>query len=235
MCSRTYFITVPWNSQAIGLPQKRANKVFPKIDDISKDFVCKRIEATIENEEGEFYGSVSKMIGQPSGYGVFVTKEWIHCGEVLSGAFFGPNKVSMNKSSNKFSIVTSHKKYLPTGVQFDLCQKTTANSFVSGFFVDGVYQAQIVERFNFFQKDESWLALSPNSKYIERIYKEPAYFGEVNSGNEADGRGIFFDPNDPFSIIRIGHWKNGERAAGSFITIRNTGEFAVGERFMRDG
>ena len=169
ICSRTYNITVPWNSYAIGLPQKRAKNVFPKIDDISKDFVCKRIKTTIENEEGEFYGSVSKMIGQPRGYGVFVTKKWIHCGEVLSGAFFGPNKVSMNKRSNEFLIVTSHLKYLSTGVQFDQWQKATADGFVSGFFVDGVYQGQIVKRFNFLQKDESWQALSPDSKYIDRI------------------------------------------------------------------
>ncbi len=86
------------------------------------------------------------------------SKKWIHCGEVLSGAFFGPNKVSMNKRSDKFLIVTSHLEYSPTGVQFDQWRKATADGFVSGFFVDGVYQARIVKRFNFLQKDESWLA-----------------------------------------------------------------------------
>ena len=58
----------------------REKNVFPKIDDITDEFVCKRIGASIENEDGYFYGSVSKQLDQPFGYGVFVTSEWIHCG-----------------------------------------------------------------------------------------------------------------------------------------------------------
>ena len=58
----------------------RQKNVFPKIDDITDEFVCKRIGASIENEDGHFYGSVSKQLDQPYGYGVFVTSEWIHCG-----------------------------------------------------------------------------------------------------------------------------------------------------------
>ncbi len=65
ICTRTYQITVPWNVYAVNLPQQCLKNVFPsfpRIDDISDDFVCKRIRATIENEEGYFYGSVHKMI-----------------------------------------------------------------------------------------------------------------------------------------------------------------------------
>ena len=105
ICNRTYTITVPWNVPRIQLPHKCAKKFIPKIDDITDDFVCKRIESTIENEVGFFYGSVSIQTEQPSGYGVFVTDEWIHCGEVLDGAFSGSGKVSMNKISTAFQIL----------------------------------------------------------------------------------------------------------------------------------
>ncbi len=60
ICTRTYEITVPWNVYAVNLPPIKEKNVFPKIDDITGDFVCKRIEATIENEEGYFHGSVGK-------------------------------------------------------------------------------------------------------------------------------------------------------------------------------
>ena len=65
---------------AVSFPLRHEKNVFPRIDAISDDFVCKRIGAKIEDEEGYFYGSVSKKLDQPSGYGVFVTEEWIHCG-----------------------------------------------------------------------------------------------------------------------------------------------------------
>ena len=65
---------------AVNLPMIREKNVFPKIDDIPDEFVCKRVGALIENEVRHFYGSVSKQLDQPFGYGVFVTSEMIHCG-----------------------------------------------------------------------------------------------------------------------------------------------------------
>ncbi len=38
---------------------------------LSEDHVCKRIEATVEGEEGAFYGIVCQSTGLPDGYGVF--------------------------------------------------------------------------------------------------------------------------------------------------------------------
>jgi hypothetical protein len=60
---------------------------FPKIDDLTSEFVCKISQARIEDEEGHFYGSVSKQTGMPSGLGVFVSDTWIHCGE-FQGKYF---------------------------------------------------------------------------------------------------------------------------------------------------
>ena len=62
---------------------KQVKNIFPKIDEITEEFDCKKTQANIENEEGYFYGSVSKQTGLPSGEGVFVTANgWVHCGVV---------------------------------------------------------------------------------------------------------------------------------------------------------
>lgn len=57
--------------------------------------------ATIEGEEGFFYGSFSLTTDQPDGYGIFVCGEignafWVHCGKVQNGVFTGSRKVSGN-------------------------------------------------------------------------------------------------------------------------------------------
>ena len=57
--SRTYQVTVSWNSSAVQLIEKEIN-CFPAIDNISAEFVCKRTYAKIEGQRGFFYGSVSK-------------------------------------------------------------------------------------------------------------------------------------------------------------------------------
>ncbi len=46
--SRSYDVTVPWNVPIVPFPVW-AKKNFPKIDDISDDFICKRkVNAAIE-------------------------------------------------------------------------------------------------------------------------------------------------------------------------------------------
>ena len=69
--SRTYGVTVPWYSTCIHMPAEVISD-FPKINLISDDFVCTRTDATIDNENGKFYGSVDKRTGLPSGDGVFL-------------------------------------------------------------------------------------------------------------------------------------------------------------------
>lgn len=70
------------------------SKHFPKIDDISDDFVCKSKHLKIGEEKGRFYGPFDKKTDQPDGYGVFKT-DWhkenffgsIICGKVRNGQF----------------------------------------------------------------------------------------------------------------------------------------------------
>ena len=83
ICKRTYKITVPWNIP-VKFPAKYVS-VFPMIDDITDDFICKVTQTTIKGEKGEFYGPVRKSTGLPSGEGVFVAEEWIYFGRVRDG------------------------------------------------------------------------------------------------------------------------------------------------------
>jgi hypothetical protein len=80
LCGRCYEITVPWNT-TVKFPEQYVS-VFPMIDDVSDDYICKVTETTIKGEKGDFYGPVSKLTGLPSGEGVFVTEESIHFGKV---------------------------------------------------------------------------------------------------------------------------------------------------------
>ena len=45
------------------------------------------MEATIEDEEGEFFGIVKESSGIPDGYGVFKTGGWVHCGQVKDNVY----------------------------------------------------------------------------------------------------------------------------------------------------
>ena len=95
--TRSYETTVPWNTPAVRFPIKFLNS-FPKIDDISAEFVCKRTEnVIIEEEKGTFSGPVNKVTGLPQGYGVFVEVEglWVHCSSVLNGTFCEGRRVSV--------------------------------------------------------------------------------------------------------------------------------------------
>ena len=95
--SRTYKVTVPWFSVSI-LSAIKAISVFPKIHDISEEFVCKRIETEIDGEKGYFLGSVEKQTDRPSGEGVFEAENgWIRCGRVLNGTFTDGRRVNVNK------------------------------------------------------------------------------------------------------------------------------------------
>ena len=80
--SRTYEITVPWNSGCVEIP-KNAVSVFPKIDTIPDGFICKITETFIGGEKGEFYGPVDKLTNVATGEGVFKAKSgWVICGRV---------------------------------------------------------------------------------------------------------------------------------------------------------
>jgi hypothetical protein len=76
---RTYQVTVPWNTPCVQLPFDSPCD-FPNLKIPSEGHVCKSIEATIDGEEGVFFGIVCKSSVIPDGYGVFRTSDWVHCG-----------------------------------------------------------------------------------------------------------------------------------------------------------
>ncbi len=98
ICSRTHFVTVPWNTARVLLPQDEPN-VFPKIDDISDQFVCGKVEANIEGADGNFYGSICKATNLPDGYGVFTAGDWINCGKAKNGDFTDGRRVCVNNKA----------------------------------------------------------------------------------------------------------------------------------------
>ena len=77
ICSRANKITVPWNMPPVLLPFNTPCD-FPNLKIPSEDHVCKRIEAIVEGEKGEFFGIVRKSTNMPDGFGVFRTGIWRH-------------------------------------------------------------------------------------------------------------------------------------------------------------
>ncbi len=108
---RTYQITVPWNTR-VDLPSDPLCD-FPNLKLPSADHVCKRTEATIENESGVFFGIVLKSTGLPDGFGVFVAGAWVHCGQVKNGAYQDGRKVSVNRNERLLKL--TNQKCLSDG------------------------------------------------------------------------------------------------------------------------
>jgi hypothetical protein len=102
ICQRAYYETVPWNMRPILLDSPCD---FPNLRISSEDQVIKRVEATIEDEEGEFFGIVCKSSGIPDGYGVFITDDWVHCGQVKYRAYQQGRKVSVKKDKELLVLV----------------------------------------------------------------------------------------------------------------------------------
>ncbi len=86
---------------------------FPGLKIPSDDFVCKRIEATIDGKFGEFFGIVRRKSGLPDGYGVFIAGDWVHCGEFKDGKFHEGRRVSVNKGERLLKL--TNKKSLADG------------------------------------------------------------------------------------------------------------------------
>ena len=93
ICRRTHQVTVPQFRAHLLLPIDPPCD-FPNLTIPSDDFVCRRVETTIDGESGEFFGIVNKADGLPDGYGVFRTSTWAHCGKVKNGLFLEGRMVS---------------------------------------------------------------------------------------------------------------------------------------------
>ena len=175
--NRSYLITVPWNTPAVRFPIKARSK-FPKIDDISADFLCKRTQnVVIEGKEGTFYGPVDKVTGLPQGYGVFVTDEWVHCSSVSSGKFCEGRRVSVNWVTKEMKLVKT--KFQSDGSKLQKIESFSVSGCESGFYKDGVKVDDIIERFNLESEEQDWLSLKPQGAHYYYYYRKSnsAYFG----------------------------------------------------------
>ncbi len=106
ICSRTRDFTVPWNIFSVSIPRDLPES-FPKIENVSDDFVSKRAKAKIEGEEGWFFGPVRKTNDLPDGLGVYTTSAWVHCGKVKDGLFADGRRVSVNKKTKVLKFVNT--------------------------------------------------------------------------------------------------------------------------------
>ena len=77
---------LPWNLPVFELSKATSESQtcrFPKIDEVAAGYIFNwRNNIVIEGEVGRFIGSYDAGTLQPSGQGVFITHDWIHCGEV---------------------------------------------------------------------------------------------------------------------------------------------------------
>ena len=145
ICSRTYQITVPWNTRVqlpIDPPCDFTNLKIP-----SADHVCRRIEATIEGEKGLFYGIVCKLSLLPDGYGVFVeTSGWVNCGQVKDGVYLEGRKVSVNKFAKLLKL--SNRKFLEDGSVLEKIEQFSEQGAERKVLKDGQGIAKIIGRLN---------------------------------------------------------------------------------------
>jgi hypothetical protein len=140
------------------MPQTCTNS-FPKVNDITGDFVCKISQAIIEQESGYFYGSCCKLTNRPSGFGVFVSDSWIRCGKFINGCFAEGKSVSANKRTGELKLV--NKRIMEDGSTVQKIESFTFEEVQNGFFINGVKMADVIKRLNFGLDESDWLSMRP--------------------------------------------------------------------------
>jgi hypothetical protein len=108
---------------------------FPSLEIPSEDFVCKRIEANIEGDSGEFYGIVCKSTDLPDGFGVFKAGDWVHFGKVKNGVFQEGRMVSVSTSETVLQL--TNQKCLSDKSVLKKIERFSKQGVARDFFVDG--------------------------------------------------------------------------------------------------
>ena len=109
LTTRTYEITIPWNTQPVKLPApspKNYPNLFLPFDFTSSKYSISRVDLWLEGWQGLFYGRVEMQTRLPAGAGVFLTGDWIHCGIVENSAFTGGKKVIANIQTGGLETVS---------------------------------------------------------------------------------------------------------------------------------
>ncbi len=71
------------------------------------------MKTTVEGQTGIFYGIFCKTTGLPDGFGVFVSGDWVLCGEVKNGVYQDSRKLSVNR--NELLLILINQKCLADG------------------------------------------------------------------------------------------------------------------------
>jgi hypothetical protein len=93
------------------------------------------VEATIEGEKGEYIGIVCKSSDIPDGYGVFVTSDWVHCGQVKNGVYQQGRKLSVNENERLLRL--TNKKLRADGIVLEKIELFSEGDCRKDFFKDG--------------------------------------------------------------------------------------------------
>jgi hypothetical protein len=133
---------------------------FPNLRIPSEDHIIKRVEATIEEEKGEYYGIARKSSGIPDGFGVFRTSDWVHCGQVKDGVYQQGRKISV--STTKKLLTLTDKKCLGDGTVMKKIEKFSKYGMERCFTKDGQEIAPIIPRLNRGNDALNWLSMQPN-------------------------------------------------------------------------
>jgi hypothetical protein len=165
-CTRAYYITVPSNIPPVLLPFDSPCD-FPNLKIPSADHVCKRIKATIEGEEGLFFGIVCKSSGIPDGYGVFRTSDSVHCGQVKNGVYQDGRKVSVNETEKLLTL--TNRKCLADGTVLEKIEQFSDEGVTRDFYKDGQKIESIIPRLNRVNAAQNWLSIHPNSQFYQSI------------------------------------------------------------------
>ena len=132
---------------------------FPSLEIPSEDFVCKRIQANIEGDSGEFYGIVCKSTDLPDGFGVFKAGDWVHFGKVKNGVFQEGRMVSVSTSETVLQL--TNQKCLSDKSVLKKIERFSKQGVARDFFADGKKIAEITPRLTEVKDAQNWLSMQP--------------------------------------------------------------------------
>jgi hypothetical protein len=131
---------------------------------------------------------------------------------------------------------------LPDGALLQKVELIGLQGVETDFYVDCERTGNVIRRINLLQSEKTWLSLNSFNcgNSFDFCSKHVEYFGEHNSFNKLNGRGIAFYFDEYMGYCRyvvIGNWNHGKRDPGDYILIwfDDNNEFFLGEKYIKDG
>ncbi len=154
----------------------------------------------------------------------------MHCGEVKEGVFQDGRKVSANRVAKILKL--TDQKCLADGSVLKKIERFSKQGVERYFCKDDEKIAKVISRLNQDKNAENWLSMQPHAKgFHYGRTSDYASFGDFEE-DKLEGRSIKLCSGGE---IEIAYYENGGWPAGNYIYIYSSGEFAVGERYFKDG